>query len=117
MQAKRGVFIINKINIRNGLFKSMRFMIFVCFFVLITAFIILYSVIVQKTLENRSLEQKRNYTVNRCTILLNQLVNSGFFNGNGTLNMENQIDQLATLLDGRIMVVNSSYRILSVILQ
>lgn len=113
MQAKRGVFIINKINIRNGLFKSMRFMIFVCFFVLITAFIILYSVIVQKTLENRSLEQKRNYTVNRCTILLNQLVNSGFFNGNGTLNMENQIDQLATLLDGRIMVVNSSYRILA----
>ena len=113
MPIKRGVFTINKISMPNGLFKSLRFLWFVCFFVLTIAFFLLFSFIIHKTYENDSLEQKKNYTVNQCTILLNQLVKSGFFNGNDTLNLENQIDQLATLLDGRIMVVNSNYQIIS----
>ena len=92
----------------NGLFKSLRFLWFVCFFVLTIAFFLLFSFIIHKTYENESLEQKKNYTVNQCTILLNQLVKSGFFNGNDTLNLENQIDQLATMLDGRIIVVDSN---------
>ena len=113
MPIKRGVFTINKISMPNGLFKSLRFLWFVCFFVLTIAFFLLFSFIIHKTYENESLEQKKNYTVNQCTILLNQLVKSGFFNGNDTLNLENQIDQLATLLDGRIMVVDSNYQIIS----
>ena len=41
----------------NGLFKSLRFLWFVCFFVLTIAFFLLFSFIIHKTYENDSLEQ------------------------------------------------------------
>lgn len=43
----------------NGLFKSLRFLWFVCFFVLTIAFFLLFSFIIHKTYENESLEQKK----------------------------------------------------------
>lgn len=88
-------------------------MIFVCFSILTIAFIMLYSVIVQKTYERKVLEQKKNYTINQSNILLNQLISSGYFNGNTNRNLENQIDQLATIFDGRIMLVDANYEILT----
>ncbi len=91
----------------------MRFVIFVCFSVLTIAFIVLYSIILQMTYERKALEQKKNYTVNQSNILLNQLVSSGYFNGDTNRNLENQIEQLASVFDGRIMLVDSNYKVLT----
>lgn len=88
-------------------------MIFVCFSVLTIAFIALYSAIVQRTYEKKVLEQKKNYTITQSNILLNQLVSSGYFNGNTNRNLENQIEQLATLFDGRIMLLDTNYEVLT----
>ncbi|MCR4717201.1 MAG: two-component sensor histidine kinase [Lachnospiraceae bacterium] len=91
----------------------MRFVIFVCFFLLTTMFILLYSYFLQKTYEKRIIDQRKNFTINQSNILLNQLVSAGYFNGDTDRNLENQIEQLATAFDGRIMLVDSDYRILS----
>ena len=90
----------------------MRFTIFIIFFLLTVLFIGLFSYAVQHSYERKALEQKTNYTLNQSNILINQLVRSGFFNGESNLNMENQIDQLASTFDGRIMILDANYCIL-----
>ena len=90
----------------------MRFTIFITFSILTMLFIGLFSYAVQHTYERKALEQKTNYTINQSNILINQLVRSGFFNGESNLSMENQIDQLASTFDGRIMILDSNYCIL-----
>ena len=87
----------------------MRFTIFIIFFLLTVLFIGLFSYAVQHSYERKALEQKTNYTLNQSNILINQLVRSGFFNGESNLNMENQIDQLASTFDGRIMILDANY--------
>ena len=104
---------MSKISIRSGAFKSMRFVVFVCFFVLTMIFILLYSYFLQKTYERRIIDQRKNFTINQSNVLLNQLVLAGYFNGETDIALENQIDQLATVFDGRIMLVDSDYRILT----
>ncbi len=104
---------MSKISIRSGAFKSMRFVVFVCFFVLTMLFILLYSYFLQKTYERRIIDQRKNFTINQSNVLLNQLVLAGYFNGETDIALENQIDQLATAFDGRIMLVDSDYRILT----
>ena len=101
---------MNQIRIRSGAFKSMRFVFFVCFFLLTSVFILLFSYFLHKTYEKRVIDQRKNFTVNQSNILLNQLVSAGYFNGDTDRALENQIDQLATVFDGRIMLVDSDYR-------
>ena len=76
------------------------------------AFIVIFSQMIQHSYERKSLEQKTNDTIKQSNILLNELVSSGYFNGESNLNMENQIDQLAAIFDGRIMIVDADYCIL-----
>ena len=68
--------------------------------------------IVQKTFEKKSIETKRNRTISQSVILVNQLVSSGYFNGGRNRNIDNQVEQMANFLDGRILVLDSDYKIL-----
>lgn len=68
--------------------------------------------IVQKTFEKKAVETKRNRTINQSVILVNQLVSSGYFNGGRNRNIDNQVEQMANFLDGRILVLDSDYKIL-----
>jgi signal transduction histidine kinase len=71
-----------------------------------------FSMLVQHSNSDRMAKQKLLLVQNQCNILGNQILVNQFTMDNLKGNLSVQIDQLANVWEGRILVVDSSYRIL-----
>lgn len=71
-----------------------------------------FSMLVQRSNNDRMVKQKLTLVQNQCNILGNQILVNQFTMDNLKGNLSVQIDQLANVWEGRILVIDSSYRIL-----
>lgn len=93
--------------------KSMKFFVGISFFVLVIALITFYSQIVQKSYEKKSMELRISYVQSQSNILATQLLASNFvLSGENTKDLEAEIDQLASVLEGRVIVIDYNYRVI-----
>ncbi|MBQ4523101.1 MAG: two-component sensor histidine kinase [Lachnospiraceae bacterium] len=91
----------------------MKFFVGISFFVLVIALITFYSQIVQKSYEKKSMELRISYVQSQSNILATQLLASNFvLNGENTKDLEAEIDQLASVLEGRVIVIDYNYRVI-----
>ncbi|MBQ3515099.1 MAG: two-component sensor histidine kinase [Lachnospiraceae bacterium] len=91
----------------------MKFFVGISFFVLVIALITFYSQIVQKSYEKKSMELRISYVQSQSNILATQLLASNFvLSGENTKDLEAEIDQLASVLEGRVIVIDYNYRVI-----
>ena len=93
--------------------KSMKFFIGISFFVLVIALITFYSQLIQNSYKKKSMELRISYVQSQSNILATQLLASNFvLNGENTKDLEAEIDQLASVLEGRVIVIDYNYRVI-----
>ncbi|MBQ2275577.1 MAG: HAMP domain-containing sensor histidine kinase [Lachnospiraceae bacterium] len=63
------------------------------------------------TYEKKIMEQKMNSVQNQCNILANQIVNNNYFMKDSVHTLDSEIEQLASIFSGRIMVVDDKFQI------
>lgn len=78
----------------------MLIMIFTCGFVL------------QKSYQKKALQNKISQVQSQCNILASQILLNDFIISSSTNNLSTEIDQLANVWEGRIIIVDSSYQII-----
>lgn len=71
-----------------------------------------FSIMLQHSYNDRMVKQKLSLVQNQCNILGNQILVNQFAMDALRSNLNVQIDQLANVWDGRILVIDSSYKIL-----
>lgn len=93
--------------------KSMKFFVGISFFTLVIVLITFYSRIVQHSYEKKSLELRISYVQSQSNILASQLLASNFvLNGENTKDLEAEIEQLASVLEGRVIVIDYNYKVI-----
>lgn len=92
-------------------FRSLKVIIFLSFFVLALLVTIIYSISLQKSYNEKTIEEKLLLVQNQCSILSNQILVNQFIIDSFQDNLNVEIDQLANVWEGRILVVDSNYKI------
>lgn len=103
--------ISSRVSIKRGVFKSLRFTLLVSFSLLAITLLVSFALLSYKSYEKKAVEQRSGFITNQSAILVNQLVSGKYFHGGVTDTMNSQIEQLANLLNGRIMVINSECKV------
>ena len=93
-------------------FNSLRFAVFCSFMLLSIILMISFSMLMQHSYNDRMVKQKLLLVQNQCNILGNQILVNQFAMDALRSNLNVQIDQLANVWEGRILVIDSNYRIL-----
>lgn len=70
-----------------------------------------FDVMMQKSYNDKAIEEKLTLVQNQCSILGNQILVNQFTIDSMQDNLNVEIDQLANVWEGRILVIDSSYRI------
>ena len=91
--------------------KSLKFFLFWSVFVFACIAYFLYSQMEYDSYRKRSLLRIKNQVLNEANILSDQIVANQFVISNGQDNLSVEIDQLANVMEGRVVVVDSNYRI------
>lgn len=91
--------------------KSFRFQIFISVFLVTLIIIITYGQIFQHSYHNRALQSKILQVQSQCNILASQILLNDFQISSTTDNLSIEIDQFASVLEGRIIIIDSEYRI------
>lgn len=68
--------------------------------------------ILQRTYHKQALQNKISQVQSQCNILASQIQLNEFNINSNTNNLDIEIDQLANVLEGRLIVVNADYRII-----
>ncbi|MBQ4059197.1 MAG: two-component sensor histidine kinase [Lachnospiraceae bacterium] len=92
-------------------FRSLRVLIFVSFLLLSQIIIILFGQLLQGAYNNKTIEEKLLLVQNQCSILGNQILINQFIIESSQDNLNVEIDQLANVWEGRILVIDSKYQI------
>lgn len=92
--------------------KSFQFSIFITFFLATLIIIISCGQVFQRSYHNRSLQNKILQVQSQCNILASQVLLNEFRISSTTDNLNTEIDQLANVLEGRIIIVDSEYKII-----
>lgn len=103
--------IILRNKIKANPFKSLKVVIFVFFFLLSFLIMTSFDVMLQKSYNNKTIEEKLTLVQNQCSILGNQILVNQFTIDSMQDNLNVEIDQLANVWEGRILVIDSAYRI------
>ena len=74
--------------------------------------IFLFRINLESVTNDKIIEQRINSAQSQCTILANQVVANDFMIASDTDNLNAEIDQLANVYDGRIMIINYDYKII-----
>ena len=74
--------------------------------------ILLLSVIVNVTYVRRSIKSESENLYSRSEVLSKQVVTSGYLDDQGDVTMELRLSELAQLISGRVMLVDSSLRVI-----
>lgn len=92
-------------------FRSLKILIFVCFLLLTQIAMFLYSALLQKSYNDKTIEEKLLLVQNQCSILGNQILVNQSIIETFQDNLNTEIDQLANVWEGRILVIDSKYQI------
>ncbi len=74
--------------------------------------ILLLSVIINVTYVSRSIKSESENLYSRSEVLSKQVVTSGYLDDQGDVTMELRLSELAQLISGRVMLVDSSLRVI-----
>lgn len=91
--------------------KSFRFSIFISCFLVIVVIIVAWGQIFLESYHNKSMQNKVAQVQSQCNILASQVLLNEFRISSSTDNLNTEIDQLANVLEGRIIIVDSDYKI------
>lgn len=92
-------------------FKSLKIVMFLSFFLLSFLIMASFDIMLQKSYNNKTIEEKLTLVQNQCSILGNQILVNQFTIDSMQDNLNVEIDQLANVWEGRILVIDSGYRI------
>lgn len=92
-------------------FKSLKVVVFLSFFLLSFLIMACFDMMLQRSYNDKTIEEKLTQVQNQCSILGNQILVNQFTIDTMQDNLNVEIDQLANVLEGRILVVDSGYRI------
>ena len=92
--------------------RSLRFCIFAATFLTTVVIILVCGNILQATYHKQALQNKISQVQSQCNILASQIQLNEFNINSNTNNLDIEIDQLANVLEGRLIVVNSDYKII-----
>lgn len=70
-----------------------------------------FSLMLQKSYNDKTIEEKLLLVQNQCSILGNQILVNQFTIDSMQDNLNVEIDQLANVWEGRILVIDSNYKI------
>lgn len=92
--------------------KSLRFRIFIIVFLVgvIPVFLMKYGIL--QNFEEQSVRQRGNLVQNQCASIANQLASSDYIEKKKSEVIENELNQLANLYSGRIVIVNPQFMIM-----
>ena len=74
--------------------------------------IFLMEYVILKNYVTQTVSQKRSMIQSQCQQLVDQISQSGYVHGNESTQVDKQMRQLANLYNGRLIVVNSNFRII-----
>ncbi len=81
-------------------------------FLLLTLFVMVsFSLMLQKSYNDKTIEEKLSLVQNQCSILGNQILVNQFTLDSLQDNLNVEIDQMANVWEGRILVIDSNYKI------
>ncbi|MCM1157107.1 MAG: ATP-binding protein [Bacteroidales bacterium] len=92
-------------------FRSLKVVIFLSFFLLTLLLIVVFDRLLQNSYNSKTVEEKLLLVQNQCNILGNQILVNQFTLDSMQDNLNVQIDQLANVWEGRILVIDSNYKI------
>lgn len=92
--------------------KSLRFRIFIIFLLVGIIPIMLIKESILRSFEEQSINQRGQLVQSQCVSLAKELMDSGYLDGNASKVVEMELAQLAGLYNGRIVIVNSGFRII-----
>lgn len=85
--------------------------VFISFFLLAQIIILLFSALLQRAYNDKTIEEKLLLVQKQCSVLGNQILVKQFTIETSQDNLNAEIDQLANLWEGRILVIDSKYQI------
>ena len=92
-------------------FRSLNFRIMVFLFLFSVLSAVFMAEIFLVSYEKQSMTQLANDVKNQCQILANQVVSADYLNNNSNEALENDLAQVATLYDGRIILIDDNFNI------
>ena len=93
-------------------FKSLQARIFLVFILVGMIPIFLMKYVILENYVTQSVAQKRSMIQGQCQDLVSQISQSGYIHGASSSAVDRQMKQLANLYNGRVIVVNSNFRII-----
>lgn len=90
----------------------MRFTIFISFFSLTMIMILVFGKSINSSYNKKTVEQKLSNVQTQCNMLANQVIGANFFYQENSERLGTEIDQLANVLGGRIIVVGQNFKVL-----
>lgn len=98
-------------NKKGNPFRSLRVIIFLSFFLLFLITMVAFSFMLQRSYNQKTLEEKLSSVQNECSIMGNQILVNQFIIDSLQDNLNIELDQMANVWEGRILVVDSNYKI------
>ena len=92
-------------------FRSLKMLVFLSFFLLAVGAMLVFNIVLKHSYTDKSMEEKLQLVQNQCSILGNQILANQFTIDTMQSNLNVEIDQLANVWDGRILVMDSTYKI------
>ena len=86
-------------------------MIFIAVFSLTLAMMFIFRISLEEATAKKITEKKIENVQSQCAILANQIMSNRFMIDNSNDNINAEIDQLANVYEGRIMIVDSNYQV------
>lgn len=103
---------MSKVKIFTGFIKSLRFRLIILFILIGIIPGILLRVGMLKSYENRAVSIRTSEILSQAKILANQIVSNDYLNNTDSTLINAQLDQLSTIYDGRVMVIDESFHII-----
>lgn len=86
-------------------------LVFLSFFLLALVVMLAFNMLLQRSYNDKTIEEKLLQVQNQCSIMGNQILMNQFIIDSMQANLNVEIDQLANVWEGRILVIDSNYRI------
>ncbi len=102
---------MSKLEKISGFFNSLRVRLFFLLFVMGIVPGMILRIGVLNSYEQRAVAIKTSEILNQAKILANQVVSNDYLNNTESVVINTELGQLSTIYDGRIMLINSSLRI------
>lgn len=91
--------------------KSLRFRLTILFLLLGILPGALLRMGMLRSYEHRAVSIRTSEILSQVKVIANQIISSDYFNNNDTVRVDVQLEQLSTIYDGRVMIIDDSFQI------